>query len=93
MVNDFGFARQCPDQTATVRCWVFLRGPAADVGLMDEGSGFIHAADQHFDVGIDHPFVVIIVTQFKGVIKEDVSLNLVIIRIDNLIEKFNKSIK
>lgn len=51
---------------------------------MDVGGGRIHAVDEHLDECVDNHFIIVIITQFEGVVEKDVSFNFIIIRIDNL---------
>lgn len=52
---------------------------------MNERRRFVHAIDQHFHVRIDHHFIFIVIAELEGVVKENVRLNFIIIRIDDLI--------
>lgn len=52
---------------------------------MNERRRFVHAIDQHFHVRIDHHFIFIVIAELEGVVKENVRLNFIVIRIDDLI--------
>lgn len=85
VANDFRLARQSPNQTATVRCWILLWWADADVCLVDERCGRIHTINQHFHVRIDHHFIFIVITELESVVKENMRLDFIVIRIDDLI--------
>ena len=51
---------------------------------MDVRGRHIHAVNEHFNESVNNHFVIIVIAQFECVVKEDVSFNFVIIRIDNL---------
>lgn len=57
---------------------------------MDVRGRYIHAIDEHFDKCVYNHFIIIVIAQFESVIKEDVSFEFVIIRIDNLLNQSYK---
>ena len=82
MTYDLCFPRQCPHKSASIRCGIFSTGLDFDLPSIMSGSCLIHEPDQLLDKLVDN--FVIIVGQLHAIIKQNVSLPLIVIWINNL---------
>lgn len=73
MGNELGLARQCPNQTSSVRRRVLLRWSQPDGGLMDFGSRLINRINQELHKPIALNIVITMIGNFESVIEENVS--------------------
>lgn len=73
MNDDLSFAGQSPNKSTAIRCRDYGWWPKFQVSLVDSADRFIHYFNKISDILIDHHFIFIIITQFKGIVKQNVS--------------------
>lgn len=73
--NHLRLSWQSPDKPSSVRCRILLGWTQSDGGFMYVSGRFVDGFDQQFHESVDLVFIVIVVTDFKSVIEEDMSWN------------------
>jgi len=73
MGNHLCLSWQSPDESSSVGCRVLLGRTQPDGGLVDVSGRFVDGFHQHFYESVDLIVVLVLVTDFKSVVEENVS--------------------